>query len=58
MDLSKLKKWILLIAIFICIITIIEALFDFAKENDKIKYFIYLHKNNNNYINYGHIKQR
>ena len=32
--------------------TFIEALFDFAKENDKIKYFIYLHKNNNNYINY------
>lgn len=30
----------------------IEMLFDFAEENTKIKYFIYLHKSNNNYINY------
>lgn len=30
----------------------IDSLFDFARENDKIKYFIYLHKSNNDYINY------
>lgn len=30
----------------------IEILFGFAEENAKIKYFIYLHKSNNNYINY------